>query len=249
GKYTSVTIGTDGFGLISYFDDSNDNLKVAHCSNVVCTSATISTLDFFSDVGRFNSLTLGADGLGLISYFQRNGATIFLKVARCGNVQCTSVAASFLDSASGVGSSETLTTSIALGVDGRGLISYSDGSRLKTAHCLSSPCTAAAIATLDNSATRTGMDNSLEIGPDGRGVISYFSVGGVGTERLRVARCRDVDCASATFATFDASLVVGTQTSMTIGADGFPLFSYHQFGNNDLKVVHCSNRFCLPFVR
>ena len=36
GAYTSVTIGADGLGLISYFDNTNGDLKVAHCSNAFC---------------------------------------------------------------------------------------------------------------------------------------------------------------------------------------------------------------------
>jgi Collagen triple helix repeat (20 copies) len=36
GFSTSVTIGTDGLGLISYYDDTNGDLKVAHCSNTFC---------------------------------------------------------------------------------------------------------------------------------------------------------------------------------------------------------------------
>jgi hypothetical protein len=36
GGYTSITIGTDGLGLISHFDDTGDVLKVAHCSNPFC---------------------------------------------------------------------------------------------------------------------------------------------------------------------------------------------------------------------
>jgi preprotein translocase subunit Sec61beta len=36
GQYTSVTIGADGLGLISYFDATNGNLKVAHCGNAFC---------------------------------------------------------------------------------------------------------------------------------------------------------------------------------------------------------------------
>jgi hypothetical protein len=37
GEYTSVTIGADGLGLISYYDSTNADLKVAHCSNLLCT--------------------------------------------------------------------------------------------------------------------------------------------------------------------------------------------------------------------
>ena len=36
GQYSSVTIGTDGLGLISYYDVTNGDLKVAHCSNLFC---------------------------------------------------------------------------------------------------------------------------------------------------------------------------------------------------------------------
>ena len=39
-----MTIGADGLGLISYFDETNDDLKVAHCSNTNCTAATITSL-------------------------------------------------------------------------------------------------------------------------------------------------------------------------------------------------------------
>ncbi len=69
GQYTSVTIGADGLGLISYHDVSNRNLKVAHCSNRACTSATLTTLDSTGEVGQFTSVTIGADRLGLISYY------------------------------------------------------------------------------------------------------------------------------------------------------------------------------------
>ncbi len=37
GQHTSVTIGTDDLPLISYWDITNGDLKVAHCANVFCT--------------------------------------------------------------------------------------------------------------------------------------------------------------------------------------------------------------------
>jgi|GEM_PF-4738217 len=42
---------------------------------------------------------------------------------------------------------------------------------------------------------------------------------------------------------------VGFYTSVTIGADGLGLISYHNSTNGDLKVAHCSNVFGIPFVR
>jgi len=88
GRYSSVTIGADGLGLISYYDELTGDLKVAHCSNVACTQATITTLDSEGDVGHYTSITIGADGLGLISYFA-SGGNGYLKVLHCGNLFCT----------------------------------------------------------------------------------------------------------------------------------------------------------------
>jgi hypothetical protein len=84
--YPSVTIGADGFGLISYYDKTNGDLKVAHCSDTNCTSATITALDETGDVGKYTSITIGADGLGLISYYDNTNDG--LKVAHCENAFC-----------------------------------------------------------------------------------------------------------------------------------------------------------------
>ncbi len=64
---TAITVGTDGLGLISYYDGAGQNLDVAHCSTVACSSATITPEDTSGDVGRSSSIAIGADGLGLVS--------------------------------------------------------------------------------------------------------------------------------------------------------------------------------------
>ncbi len=40
GFATSTTVGTDGLGLIGYWDGSTDSLRVAHCSNLLCIPYT-----------------------------------------------------------------------------------------------------------------------------------------------------------------------------------------------------------------
>jgi hypothetical protein len=45
GEYTSITTGADGLGLITYSDRTDSALKVAHCANTACSTATSSTLD------------------------------------------------------------------------------------------------------------------------------------------------------------------------------------------------------------
>jgi hypothetical protein len=67
GDWSSLSTGSDGFGLVSYFNRETDSLMVAHCSNINCSSATISTIDS-GGIGGFTSLAIGTDGLSVISY-------------------------------------------------------------------------------------------------------------------------------------------------------------------------------------
>ena len=68
GQFTSVT-SAGGRGLISYYDSTDQDLKLALCPDLACTEATITTTpDRAGNVGQYSSVTIGTDGLGLISY-------------------------------------------------------------------------------------------------------------------------------------------------------------------------------------
>ena len=60
---------------------TNYDLKVAHCDDISCSSASTFTLDSGGYVGSYTSITIGVDGLGLISY--RDDINDDLKVAHC----------------------------------------------------------------------------------------------------------------------------------------------------------------------
>ncbi len=239
---TSITIGADGLGLISYHDGIAGDLEVAHCSNLACTSATITTVDSVGIVGRFSSVTIGADGLGLISYHDETNRD--LKVAHCSNTACTAATTTTVDSDQQVG----LDTSITVGKDGLGLISYSHGGfgQLKVAHCSNTACSAVTATTHD-----TGLvsDTSLTLGPDGHGLIAYQQFDfGLAKRRLKVAHCSEASCTTSTTSVLDEELVIPEfGTSITTGVDGFGLISY-QDGSN-LRVVHLSNTLGIPFFR
>jgi hypothetical protein len=219
--FTSATVGADGLGLISYSGPASA-LKVAHCANVACSSASTATL---AANGTHTSVAVGADGLGLISHLF--GET--LKIAHCANVACSSASTATLDTATFTFAS----TSVTVGADGLGLISYSGaGGALKVAHCANIACSSASTATLDTSGDYT----SVTVGADGLGLISYQGPGGA----LKVAHCADVACSSASTATLDTS---GVYTSVTVGADGLGLISYRGPGLA-LKVAHCANIAC-----
>ena len=81
-----MTLGADGRGLFSYYNFSPGYLKVAHCVDTSCSSATTATLDFAGNVGQLSSATIGPDGLGLISYWDSTNGD--LKVIHCGSAPC-----------------------------------------------------------------------------------------------------------------------------------------------------------------
>jgi hypothetical protein len=234
--FASIAIGADGLGLISYWGTPG-GLRVAHCANVPCSTASTALLDTTFGIGAETSITIGADGLGLISY--RHGNNGDLKVAQCNDVACSSASASTLDAAGDVG----YASSVTIGADGLGLISYWDGTSgsLKVAHCANTACSAASIATLDSPGGVAFSDTSITIGADGLGLISYRDIP---NGDLKVAHCADVACSTASTATLDGTGDVGYHNSITIGTDGLGLISYWNGTNADLKVAHCADTAC-----
>jgi hypothetical protein len=247
---TSIAIGSDGLGLISY---RGPGLKVAHCEDVACTRARVSTIDERRITYYANALAIGQDGRGLITYANDfNGS---LLVAHCEDTACSEARLTSL------GASGTIrnggTTSIAVGSDGLGLIAHnnSDLGVLKIAHCQDTACTAASFSTIDdgphapNVGGYVGAYHDIAIGADGLGLVSYYEepVG-----NLRVAHCADVPCTRA-----DAISIidnggrygrVGTYTSVAIGGDGLGLISFQgslsSFLDQDVKVAHCQDVAC-----
>jgi hypothetical protein len=225
GRYASVAVGSDGLGLISYWDETNNDLKVAHCDDVRCTSATITTVDSGGDVGQYSAIAVGSDGLGLISYYDATNQD--LRMAHCNDVACTSATITTLDSTGNAG----LYTSLATGSDGFPLVVYLANGLIKVAHCSDVLCTSANLSSLES-----GSRPSVAIGSDGLGLISY------GSAALKVAHCSDLLCSSYTTATIDAAVSVAP--SLVIGADGLGFVGYYDDTNHLLKTAHCSNLQC-----
>jgi hypothetical protein len=150
GIYTSITIGTDGFPVISYQNANNGYLKVTKCGNASCSTAcgsggtVCTTLDSSGSVDSQTSIILGTDGYPVIAYYDDSiGA---LKVAKCSNASCSSscnvpggTVCLPLDNSPSVGQFASMTT----GVDGFPIIAYYDSSNgdLKVAKCNNSYCT------------------------------------------------------------------------------------------------------------
>ena len=245
GADPSIAIGTDGLPIISYTDATGVNLdlKVAHCNDVACSTASTVIVD--EAWGQWSSIAIGVDGLPIISYKDNDAQD--LKVAHCENATCTSVISTTLATTGNVGDY----TEITIGNDGLPIIVFKGGtsyssSNLTVAHCDDITCATATITDL-----WSGHDyvaGSITIGSDGLPVLSFRSND---TDRLMVAHCYDVACTTSSWIIVDDSAnEVGTGNSIKIGTDGMPIISYFVDGTaGDLKVTHCSNVFCVPHWR
>ena len=319
GRFTSIKIGTDGLGIIAYTSRVNpdnrtitDDLKVAHCVDVACTSATITNLDSFSTVDAKPSVAIAGDGLPTIAYQddtggQSAGSVTKIKVTHCRNPACTSASVSttidtvppnggsgegepggvsmaasptgllYIGYVSGQRALKIATCfdpacqnvlpyvaeqapagytgwfpSLAIGRDGLPLVSYFRDGGLSVAHCVNISCSGITATTVDVHVgiSLGGQDVSLAIGADGLGVISYFDHVNL---NLKVAHCTNEVCGAATVTTVDEFDDTGRQTAITIGTDGLPLISYLANSESTLKVAHCPNAACtgeftVPFL-
>jgi hypothetical protein len=242
----SIALGSDGFGLVAYPAPLANELRVAHCSDTACSSATVFTLDTagINEIAG-PSVMLAADGFGLISYFKHGQG---LKVAHCTNAACSTAVTAVVDDR--VNASTAERTSSTLGADGLGLIAYDlvSGADVghRIAHCNDVACSSAAVSVLEPS----GFGNlALSLGKDGRGFVAIGS--------LRAAHCNDAACSAASVVrTTSADFLsdINGHPSVAMGTDGFPLVVYTGFapgvdGGPELRVVHFSNSFGIPHFR
>jgi hypothetical protein len=244
GASAAVAIGSDGLGLISYTDATNQSLKVAHCSNAACTAATITTLD----TGLLNTataVTVGGDGLGLILYevggFPPAGS---MNVAHCSDLACTS--ADIRVVGGGYGGGEIVT-----GSDGLGLMSFviavspaGDASQIR--HCLDPLCSAT-----NGSPLLPGSSRALAMGADGLGLFVYtVRAAFPSPSRVEAFHCADASCSTGTTSVLDVGPAVGIQDStgdLAVGGDGLGLFMLSRFDGT--WMAHCTDAICSSITK
>ena len=255
GQWTSITTNADGFAFISYYNVGAGDLKAVSCSNLTCTSKTIWTVDSTGDVGKYSSVVRNNRNYGYISYYDATNGN--LKVARCVNMGCSSPTINTVDGTDLIGSEEEdvgLWTSITVLMDDYPLIAYGKAdqspstSQALVAHCTNSTCSAATTDTIVSMASSGPQFQgfSATVGPNGQGLFTF--TWNTAT-RVYLGFCRDLTCTDTTLNDSAVSSGGPRHTSLTIGADGLPIFAYYDNSQGDLKVVHCSDLSCQPYLR
>jgi hypothetical protein len=227
--------------VISYFDATNDDLKVLKCGTPTCSiGSTKTAVDTVDLVGSYSSLAIGSDGFPVISYADTLDNN--LKIVKCGNAQCNSGnVISTVDSVDDVGDY----TSIAVPVDGLPIVSYYDRTHgdLKVLKCGDASCTSGnTITTVDTggAGVLVGTFTSIATAPEFGAVVSYWDQTNAS---LKILKCGNNACnANNIITTVDTA--GGQYSSIKFPPDGLPVVSYYAPGNQTLKVLKCGTPVC-----
>ncbi len=242
GYYPSIVVPADGLPVISYEEGSAFDIKVVKCGNASCSSGnTISTIDSSNNVAGRTSIAIGNDGYPVITY--NDNSTSSLMVAKCSSATCASgVTITTVDST--IGTSADGISSIAVpSSDGFPIISYYDtaNDNLKVVKCGNASCSSGNTITTLDSTGNTGADSFILSPSDDRPIISYWDVT---NSDLKLARCADASCTSASLVTVVSAGSNGQNTSMALSDDGYPIIAHLDGTNGDLKITKCSDASC-----
>ena len=241
GQYTSIAIDSNDVVHISYFDDTNNDLKYATCSSG-CTTASnwdlVSVDTTSTNAGEYTSIAIDSNDGVHISYSDN----LNLRYATCSS-GCTS--ASNWTNVSVSRSAGTF-TSIAIDANDALHIAYIGYPAISTVNytTCSSGCTNASNwndVYIPYTQSSYGLrDISLAIDSNGALHISYFD----NTNKdLKYATCSS-GCTTASnwgVVTLDSVGDTGYYTSIAIDSNDAIHISYHDNTNEDLKYATCSS--------
>ena len=251
GLQSSLALDSAGNPVVSYYDQSTNDLKILHCNDPNCASGgdSITAPDTTGSLAFFGtSLVLDASGNPVVAYDDTGNGN--LKIMHCNDPNCA-------------GNNESITTadnsandvgrypSLKLDASGKPVVAYQDGTvgDIKVLHCDDVNCAVGGDSiTTPDTAGDLGYMISLALDSSGNPVVTYddFSASG----DLRVLHCNDPNCASGgdSITTPDSAGDTGHSSSLVLDASGNPVISYGtnnwSSSGSDLKVLHCNDPNC-----
>jgi hypothetical protein len=138
-------------------------------------------------------------------------------------------------------------TSIALDTAGRPVVSYYGNLNqdLHILRCGNTTCTSGNIITAVDTKGSVGAFTSLLLDGADNPVVSYYDYN---QGNLKLVRCGNAACTSgnrmAVLDTGTDGIDAGQFTSLALDSAGYPVISYLDNWDSDLKVLHCSDAIC-----
>lgn len=241
GSYSSLRLNA-GNPVVSYYDSSNADLKLATCTGGCATASAswvVTTVDSGGNVGLYTSLELNGGNPAVAYYDVTNAA---LKLATC-TAACASAAPTWVVVTVDKGSADTGRFPSLRFNAGSPVIAYRDKANgdLKLATCTAACASATPtwIITTVDGAGDVGRYSSMQLSA-GRPVIAYFDFTG-GTVKLATCLQGCATAAPGWVITVVDSVPgdVETQISLQLNGDR-PVVSYYDAVNGDLKLASCT---------
>jgi hypothetical protein len=253
GMYNSIAIGSDGFPIISYFDNDARNLKVAHCKSIDCNNTAgydINVIDSGENVGKHTSIAIGWDELPIISYW--DAANQSIKIAHCNDLECSDSPGSEIDITTfshPEGDSTGAFSSVAIN---HGAVGYSDpfisyhndtDRSLEVFHCINVSCTAGSVYTVQSS-DATGYQNSIMINAHHPMIVHRD----MANDYIQIIYCKTKYCDDLGGSGYFINNIDIAETydkiTMALTPDEKAVVSYHDDPRGLLKVALCTDHEC-----
>jgi hypothetical protein len=253
GQYSSIAIGADGLAVISYYDNTTDDLRALKCGNADCSAGnTLTLVDGTGNVGLASAIAVGLDGNPVIAYGNHVGPTAFdgaFKAAKCANPACSGAATITTFHGPGVGvgvSAAPLSSmSIAIPADGLPVIAYqafnvSNDTDTRLAKCSNAACTGSATLRIIQGipGESVGAHASIALGVGDLPFIAYVGDSGA----LAIARCNNASCSAPAFETIGGT--TAAFIDIAVGSDGIPTISTQDVTADDLLLTRCLDSNC-----
>jgi len=247
GRNSAIALTTTDIPIISYYDATNGNLKLALCDTPACIYPAIRTLDSTGDVGAWSSIALSKTNIPYVAYYDTTNGD--LKLAICKSTACTATTIITVDNATNnVGQF----VGLKLTSTGIPIISYYDAtnSALKVAFCGSTTCNKITLTTVPGLGSDSGYANALALTQYNSGQstlvdlprISYYDRT---NNKIKVVVCGNQICSTATVADLDSTVsgVTNQNTSIDVSSENYPVVSYIDSAGK-LKVATCTDTNC-----
>jgi hypothetical protein len=231
---SSIVLDENGRPVISYYDVTNRDLKIAYCNDLACAAPTIEIVDDTGFAGIFSSLAIDENGLAVIAYYEAINAD--LKIAFCNDPVCSAPTIKLLDAIDDSGQYASLAIK-----SGRIFVSYfrdtGSADELKIARCDDAVCDSVTVLHLIEMTDANY--SSMAMDDNDQAFISFWD-GDQGD--LIVAACRIdpiIGCKGATFTRVDRFHVTGLYTAITLDQEGRPMVSYYDQEEEALNLAKC----------
>jgi hypothetical protein len=230
GQESSIALNpSTGRAYISYYDATNQDLKLYRCSDAACGSGDSVSLQTTGNVGRRSA-----------AVFSGSTLTIAYEDVSLNQIWYTSLSAPYASATAqnlGAGSKPQ----ILVDASGNPQIIYTafDGS-LRLVRCAAPAC-------LSGTTTRTllpagqGDSPTLKLKPDGTLAISATQTA---TGTVRILSCNNAICDAPIVAVIDNAPGRGGESSTQLLPDGSPLVFYHDASNQSVRFGGCGDTTC-----